>query len=218
MGSIRLKLAFVLMFCALGSLSGYGQNWNEIFRQKKTQQRYLLQQIAALEMYTGYLKKGYELVGGGLQTIRDISNGEFSLHSAFISGLKEVSPVVRNDARVAEIIGMQVNIGRAFASIKSGASLSSFNLLYIKDVRSSLWEQSLKDLEELLMVITAGKIEMGDDQRIQRLDKVHRSMREKLAFAQHFIGEVSLYLGQKEMEKRSIEQLKQSYGIKEQNH
>ncbi|RYY52558.1 MAG: hypothetical protein EOO09_21040 [Chitinophagaceae bacterium] len=218
MGSIRLKLGFVLMFCALGSLSGYGQNWNEIFRQKKTQQRYLLEQIAALEMYTGYLKKGYELVGGGLQTIRDISNGEFSLHSAFISGLKEVSPVVRNDVRVLEIIGMQVNIGRAFGNLRSRSDLNVSTQLYIQDVRENLWEDSLKDLEELLMVITSGSVEMGEGERIERLNKVYLSMKEKMAFTQHFATEVSHYSRQKEMEKRSIEQLKQSYGVMEQNH
>lgn len=218
MGSIRLKLAFVLMFCAFGSLSGYGQNWNEIFRQKKTQQRYLLQQIAALEMYTGYLKKGYELVGGGLQTIRDISNGEFSLHNAFISGLKEVSPVVRNDVRVLEIIEMQVNIGRALGNLRSRPDLNVSTQLYIQDMRENLWEESLKDLEELLMVITSGSVEMGEGERIERLNKVYLSMKEKMAFNRHFTTEVSHYSRQKEMEIRSIEKLKESYGIMEQNH
>lgn len=215
MGSIKLKLAFAFAFCVLGISNSYGQNWNEIFRQKKTQQKYLLQQIAALEVYAGYLKKGYEIVDGGLQTIRDFSNGEFSLHNAFISGLKKVSPAIRNDVRVVEIIEMQVNIGRAFSGIKANPNLSVSNQLYIQNVRENLWEESLKDLEELLMVVTSGKVEMSDDERIERLNKIYLSMQDKSAFTQNFISEISLYTRQKEMEKRSIEQSRNSYGIKE---
>ena len=215
MESIKLKLvvAFTLLF--FGISNGFAQNWNEIFRQKKTQQKYLLQQIAALEVYTSYLKKGYELVNGGLQTIKDISNGEFGLHNAFITGLKKVSPAVRNDVRVAEIIEMQIAIGREFGSLKSNPNLNASNQLYIRNVRENLWEESLKDLEELMMVITAGKVEMSDDQRIERLNKVYFSVRDKSAFTQNFISEVGLYVRQKEMEKRSIEQLRNSYGIRE---
>ncbi|MBC6112815.1 hypothetical protein ACFOG5_19485 [Pedobacter fastidiosus] len=203
------------MMLLSGISSSFGQNWNEIFRQKKTQQKYLLQQIAALEVYTSYLKKGYEIVNGGLQTIRDISNGEFNLHNAFISGLKKVSPAIRNDVRVIEVIEMQLEIGKAFRGIKSNPNLSVSNQLYIQNVRENLWEESLKDLEELLMVITSGKVEMSDDQRIERLNKVYFSMRDKSAFTQDFISEISLFIRQKEMEKRSIEQLRESYGIRE---
>jgi hypothetical protein len=215
MGSIKLKLAFAFAFFLLGISNSYGQNWNEIFRQKKTQQKYLLQHIAALKVYAGYLKKGYEIVDGGLQTIGDFSNGEFSLHNAFISGLKKVSPAIRNDVRVVEIIEMQVNIGKAFGSFESNPNLSVSNQLYIENVRENLWEESLKDLEELLMVITSGKVEMSDDERIERLNKVYFSLRDKSAFTQNFISEISLYTRQKELEKRSIEQTRNSYGIRE---
>ncbi|RZK13141.1 MAG: hypothetical protein EOO46_00485 [Flavobacterium sp.] len=215
MGSISMKSALAVLLFSIGISNSYGQNWNEIFRQKKTQQKYLLQQIAALEVYAGYLKKGYGIVNGGLQTIRDFSNGEFSLHNAFISGLKKVSPAIRNDVRVVEIIEMQVNIGRAFGGLKSNPNLSISNQLYIQNVRENLWEESLKDLEELLMVITSGKVDMSDDERIERLNKVYFSMRDKSAFTQNFISEISLFTRQKEMEKRSIEQSRNSYGIKE---
>lgn len=215
MGSIKLKglLLFVVLLGA--SQLSYGQTWNEFFRQKKTQEKYLLQQIAALEVYAGYLKKGYEIVDGGLQTIRDFSKGEFSLHNTFITGLKKVSPAIRNDVRVVEIIEMQIGIGRLFSRIKVYENLSLSNQRYIRDVRENLWEESLKDLEELLMVVTAGKLEMSDDQRMKRLNKVYFSMRDKAAFAQDFAGGISLFIKQKELQQRSIEQLKNSYGIKE---
>ena len=204
-------MSCLMIFAGMGN--SYGQTFAEFFKQKKTQKKYLLEQIAALEMYTSYLKKGYEIASSGLQTIKDLSNGEFSLHNAFISGLKKVSPVIKNHTKVAEIIEMQIRIGKAFSAIKSNPHLSLSNQLYIQEVRENLWQESLKDLEELLMVITSGKVEMSDDQRIERLNKVYLSMLDKAAFAQNFITEISQFIRQKEMEKKSIELLKNHYEI-----
>lgn len=203
----------LIIFAGIGN--SYGQTFAEFFNQKKTQKKYLLEQIAALEMYTNYLKKGYEIASSGLQTIKDLSNGEFSLHNAFISGLKKVSPVIKNNIKVAEIIEMQIRIGRAFSGIKSNPNLSLSNQLYIQEVRENLWEESLKDLEELLLVITSGKVEMTDDQRIERLYKIYLSMQDKAAFTQSFTTEISQFIRQKEIEMKSIQQLKNRYEIQQ---
>lgn len=202
----------VVIMLFVGTEQGYSQTWNELFRQKKTQKKYLLQQIAALEVYTGYLKKGYEIASSGLHTIRDLSDGEFSLHNAFITGLKKASPVVRNSVRVAEIIEMQISIRKAFGNVRSNVQLSLSNQLYVQEVRDNLWEECIKDLEELLLVITSGKLEMDDAQRLKRLDKIYLSMREKSSFTQHFTNEVEQLIRQKQLEKSDTEKLRRNYG------
>ena len=213
MGSNNFKVFALLLLMLLMVIGeGYAQTWNEIFRQKKTQQKYLLEQIAALKIYTDYLKKGYDLVSGGLTTIKDITNGEFGLHDAFISGLMKVSPVVKNNAKVAEIIQMQLAISRAFNGLKADPNLTLSNLAYIAKVRENLWEESLKDLEELLLVVTSGKMEMNDAERITRLDQIYMAMVEKSAFVHHFCSEVAMLISQRESEGISIKQLGRWYG------
>ena len=212
MGSSKLKaFALLLLILFMGIGQGYAQTWNEFFRQKKTQQKYLLEQIAALRIYAGYLKKGYDLVNGGLNTIKDITNGEFGLHDVFISGLKKVSPIVKNNAKVAEIIQMQLAMSRAFSALKADPNLTVSNLAYISEVRENLWEESLKDLEELLLVVTSGKMEMNDAERITRLDQIYMSMVEKSAFVHHFCSEVAMLISQRESEGISIKQLERWY-------
>ncbi|RZM09985.1 MAG: hypothetical protein EOO88_48750, partial [Pedobacter sp.] len=62
--------AVMLLVCCLGlGPSCYAQNWNEIFRQKKTQEKYLLKQLAYLKLYGQQLADGYALVKSGLDTI-----------------------------------------------------------------------------------------------------------------------------------------------------
>ncbi|WP_354335144.1 hypothetical protein [Pedobacter sp. CG_S7] len=204
------------MLCVLVLLfsvtSTFAQTWGEFFNQKKTQKKYLLEQLVALKIYAGYLKKGYDIASSGIATVKDLKNGEFSLHNAFVSSLKSVSPAIRNSAKVAEIISCQLAISRAFNGIGNGHPLTLSNQLYILDVRDNVMEECLNDLEELLLVITSRKVEMTDDERIKRLDKVYSAMKEKSAFVQSFTTDVSLLIRQRENEQKSIDHLKELYG------
>lgn len=209
-GMLCIFLISCLLF--LGSVSK-AQTFAEFFSQKKKQKEYLLKQIAGLQIYIGYAKKGYDIVGSGIHTVRDIKNGEFGLHSAFFSSLKAVSPLIRGNSKVAEIIDMQLAISKSFGGIKSNALLSDGNREYIGSVRAKVLDECLTDLEELLLVITSGKVEMTDDERIKRLDQVYAGMKDKSAFTRSFTGGVALLIEQKESEQRSINQIRKSYEI-----
>ncbi|MGM9475260.1 hypothetical protein ACS5PU_02475 [Pedobacter sp. GSP4] len=189
------------------------QTWNEIFKQKKTQIRYLGQQIAALQVYISYAKKGYELAGSGLQVVRDIKNGEFNLHNAFISGLKQVSPVTRNDVRVAGIIALQVAILKSFNSVKGNGLLSADQLIYVGEVADGVISDCYHDLEELLPVITSGKLEMKDDERLTRLNSIYGRMLDKSAFTQSFCSEANLLNRLKQTDGLTLERLRRYYEI-----
>nr|WP_294895092.1 hypothetical protein [uncultured Pedobacter sp.] len=187
------------------------QTWNEIFRQKKTQKRYLLEQIAAFKMYAAYLKKGYDITSSGLNTIKDFTNGEFNLHQTFITSLKAVNPVIRKHHQVAEIIIMQLSINKALNAITGSDDLSGSNSQYLQSVSNHVKDECEKDLEDLLLVISSGKMEMKDEERIRKLDSIYASMQDKSVFAQSFCNAVGLLIHQKEQEGRSLNQIKQWY-------
>ena len=199
----------VLLFSATLT---FGQTAGEFFNQKGTQKKYLLEQLVALKVYAGYLKKGYDIVGSGLGSIKDLKNGEFDLHHSFISSLKTVSPAIKNSGKVAQIIAYQLAIGNAFNGVNKNEYLSATNQQYLKEVKDKVMEECLNDMEELLLVITSGKVEMKDDERITRLDKIYVAMKDKSAFTQSFMTDVSLIIGQKENEQKSINHLKKLYG------
>jgi hypothetical protein len=102
---ILLPVIAVLLF-----YESNAQVFNEWFRQKTTQKKYLLQQIAALQVYIGYAKKGYNIVSSGINTIRDIKKGDFNLHSTFFNALKSINPKISRYVKVADIISYQVRI------------------------------------------------------------------------------------------------------------
>ncbi len=206
-------LGICILLCAFSFQPSQAQTFAEFFSQKKKQKEYLLKQIAGLQLYIGYAKKGYDIATSGINTVRDIKNNEFGLHSAFFSSLKAVSPAIKNNSKVAEIIVLQLAIYKSFNGVRSNSFLSDADGKYIGTVREKVLNDCGKDLEELLLVITSGKVEMTDDERIKRMDQVYRSMQDKSAFTQSFTGDVSLFIGQKESEQQSINQQRRLYEI-----
>ena len=82
-------MKILLTLCAIMCMSSAkSQTWDEWFQQKKTKLKYIAQQIAAFEVYAGYLKKGYEIVDEGWNTVNDIKHGDFDLHNNYFTSLK----------------------------------------------------------------------------------------------------------------------------------
>ena len=88
----------------------HSQTWDEWFRQEDTQKEYLLKQIAALRVYLGYAKEGYSIARKGLNTINDIKQGDFKLHIDKFQSLKGVNPLIKDCARIGEIVAFRVRI------------------------------------------------------------------------------------------------------------
>ncbi len=176
------------------------QTFAEWFRQKKTQKQYLAEQIIALKGYGTVLKRGYDVVSSGLNLVRGFSDGEFGLHTAFFASLSAVNPAIRDDVRIAEIVALQIAIIGAFNGLENGSQHAD----YIRSVKNKVLEECATDLSELLDIVLSGKLEMDDDERIKRLEKVYAAMRDKAAFTQYYTGDVHLLAL---MHKRETEQL-----------
>ncbi|WP_052265937.1 hypothetical protein [Pedobacter kyungheensis] len=207
--------ALVFMFCFVFCFGGavQAQTFGEFFNQKKTQKKYLLEQIAALQLYLSYAKKGYQLVDGGLQTVRDITSGEFSLHGAFISSLKAVSPAVRKNVKVAEILSYQIGIAKWFSEFKGNAMLSPGDQLYILEVKAAVLADCSRDLESLLLVVTSGRLEMEEAERIRRIDELYEAMQDRAAFTTDFMAKVERLIRSRERDRFDILDLRRAYGF-----
>lgn len=208
MRSSSYKIVCTVLLCFLVFISSAeAQTSGEWFRQKHTQKKYLLEQIAALQVYTGYVRKGYAVARDGLGIVRDITDGEFGLHELFITGLKKASSAVSNDVRIAEVMAMELSIVGSFANLVKVKGLPPDRLAYLKTVRSKLTNECLNDLEELLLVVTSGKVEMGDAERLSRLEQIHQRMRDKSDFVQDFSTQVFQLTKQQDSETRNIKQI-----------
>jgi hypothetical protein len=204
---------WLLVFCIL-CLFNHGvqaQTGDELFNQKKTQLRYLAEQIAALRVYAGYVKDGYEIVSDGVQTVESLKNGEFDVHNAFFKSLKAVNPSISNSGKAVDIVSLQLAINKSLNGIKGLRYLSVSQRNYITRVKNQVLKECNNDLEELLLVVTSGQLEMTDDERIKRIDKIYAAMSDKWSFAQSFLNELSMLVYQKKKEEQSIIHIKNLY-------
>jgi hypothetical protein len=184
-----MKKFLIILLCLVVAES-HAQTYDEWFRQKNTQKKYLLQQIAALKMYIGYAEKGYSIASKGLNTIHQIKHGDFNLHSTFFNSLSAVNPSVKNYVKVADIISMQISIAKrvrsAIKQCTNGKQLTVAELNYLKQVFNNVLDDCGKNLDELFGLITDSELQMKDDERIKRIDKLYDDMQDKNVFVQSF--------------------------------
>src|SRR5690606_39361195 len=76
-----------------------------------------VEKLAQFKQILSDMKKGYEILSGGYNTVKNISEGNFNLHRVFLDGLMEVSPTVRGYRRVADIADYQLTLVREYRKI-----------------------------------------------------------------------------------------------------
>lgn len=211
------RLMIIIPFIMLYH-DGNAQNFNEWFQQKKTQKEYLIQQIAAFQVYMDYLQKGYSISRKGLTVIGDIKNRELGLHEDYFSSLKEVNPAIKNYVRVAQVIFIERKImlicHKTIIQIKQNEMLRQEEKDYIARVFDRLLDDCKVTLEELNIATATGNLEMTDDERITRIDNLHDDMVDKYSFLNYFSGQVQILANARINEASEIKKIQLIEGLK----
>ncbi len=140
------------------------------------------------------MKTGYEIFDKGYSAVRDISQGNFSLHEAFIEGLLLVNPTIAKYRRVGDIISDEASIlseyKAAYSYFKNSDRFTQDGLDYLSKVYGNLFNRSLNDLDQLTTVLTAGKLRMSDDERLSEINRIYIETHGMLSFLQGFDDKV----------------------------
>ena len=208
-----------LMFCSILFISSVkAQTWDEWFRQKQTKLKYIAQQIAALQVYAGYLKKGYQIVDEGWNTIDDIKHGDFDLHNNYFTSLKQVNSAIGNYDKVQGITNLQLQILQVDDATKkfvqSNENIQKEEKDYINKVLSNLLNKCADDLDELKMLTSNDSLSMKDDERLARIDNLYSDMQDKYAFAKDFQSTVQTLALSRAKGTNDVKTTKLLYGIK----
>lgn len=189
-----IKYIVIIFFFAATS-AAHGQtvngtpNFNEIFKQKKTQRRYLAKQIALLQTYYQFLKKGYEVSQKGLNLIGTIKDGNFQQHKNYFASLKSVKPGIRNYSRVQLTLSQYKNVQVVLDRILSGPYREEFATDEWQEIMQAcdlLREESIAVRDDLMLVVAGGDLQMTDDERLERIDLLNKEMSSAYADAIEF--------------------------------
>lgn len=205
-----VTLSLVLCLCAC---TAHAQTWDEWFKQRKTQRKYLFKQIALLHTYLDHIQKGYAIVDKGLTAIHTISNGNFQLHSDFFTSLSKVNPHIANSAKVAEIITLHGYLVRDIRRMHdfslNNTWLTPAEVRYIASVCAHMLYLVDACISELLIVIRSGSdnYKMKDDERISRINRLHDDTCDMHAFVRAFENDVRGMVIERKRNQQSIDQL-----------
>lgn len=145
--------------------------------QSKKQRKALLEQIVKLQVYLGYVKKGYNILDKGLTTIGSIKDGDWTLHRLFLDKRKVVSPKVRSYARVTAIVASQAQLMRRHRAwqdqMTAFSQTPAATKAHYHQFTDKLLERTAALLNELLLLLTDGQYQMTDTERIDRIEHIY---------------------------------------------
>ena len=164
------------------------------------------------------LKNGYEILSKGYTAVKNISQGNFNLHQTFLDGLLQVSPAVQHYERIAEVIQYQLRIVKeyktAFNRFKGDKHFTTDEIEYMDKVYDNLFNESVKKLDDLITVITAGKLRMSDDERLNAIDNIWGEVQNEYSFLKDFNNSTALLSLQRQKDEQDVDVSKKLFNIK----
>lgn len=209
-----MKRVRIIIICLL-SLGYAGHSYS----QSAEAQQLLLnwKKLRQLEEILDNMYRGYKILDKGYTTIKKITEGNYTIHELFIDGLLLVNPSIRNYKRIPFIIDYQKLLlkeyRRAYNRFKRDPNFNLDELEYLANVYKFLFDASLRNIDELMMIITATKLSMSDDERMQAIDRIFFDMEDKLLFLRTFNNSTQLLAIQRARSINDVRTMRQLYGI-----
>ena len=205
-GEPEKALACAILATVIAGMAGtvQGQTYAEWFRQKKTQQKYLLEQVVALQTYSSYLHKGYSIAKQGTGSVTHYLGEEWNAHLRYYTRKQKADPALRRHPQVVDILYWQQGVTRQLSKLNSLSGFSAQELRYLKSVSESVLQDCSHQAELLEKVCSDSQIDLDDQERLQLIGRIHDAMSGNLRFATGFVKECLLYASRKKKEMESF--------------
>jgi len=166
----------------------------------------MIKQIALVQIYIGYLQKGYSIAQKGLNTISDIRNGHWQLDIAFFERLNKINPAIAGYGKVAEILRLQQAVLHRCRELKK-LTLHQDEAGYIEKVTELLAADVETILRLLNMLISNNQLKMDDGARIESIETIYAGMNDKYSFITGFLNDAKLLLLNRTKEQNDLRTL-----------
>lgn len=178
-----------------------------------------VEKLAQFKKILKNMKDAYKIIFKGYTAVKDLSQGNFTLHKTFLDGLMEVSPAVKKYKRITDIFNYQARILKeykaAWQQFRDDRQFTSTEIDYLGKVYTNLFNETLKSLEELAIVITSSKLRMTDDERLQAIDRIYASVVDQFSFLNEFNNNTAILSLQRKSEQTEIKMSRIINGIKQ---
>jgi len=208
-----IRILLVISLVAIGCLSSLRIRAQA---QELEQLALDIEKLIQMKSILNEMYDGYKILTQGYNAVKNLAEGNFNLHNAFLTSLLTVNPTVKSYVRVADIISDQQKLvaqyKAALAIYTHSGAFSAQELNYFTTVYNNLVSKSLENLDELVMVLTDSELRMSDAERIAAIDHIYADMQDKLSFLHQFNGRAGLLGIQRERNLQQINLLRSLIG------
>lgn len=211
--SINKKFLLILPIAMLPFTNARSQTIAQLAEQLSLD----VQKLTQLKTILNDMYKDYEIIDKGYTDIKNIAEGNYNLHKAFLDGLLLVSPAVRDYPRITDILNTEYSIVSEYEAannrFRADPHFTSSEISYLNDTYNALMQRSGKSIDELTMTITNDQLRLSDAQRLQAIDRVYVEITGQLSFLRRFNNNISIQAIQRAKAAVDIGALKILYGI-----
>lgn len=183
---------------ALWLLSGavlQAQNFSEWFRQNKTQEQYLEQQIKALKFFSSQSQTGYERIQKGLMVFAALEDQSYQQQYTFFDKQGELSSAFYTEGELEKLQSQYHSLSQFTAyGIKSLNQSEVYSNPAMATLRWNLWKLLRNSQRQLLIVeqlIDSDYFKLSDGDRIAKIEqqklKIQNQHHQLKAFYVQFI-------------------------------
>lgn len=152
-----------------------------------------------------------------LTEIGDWATRQKTLYADYFDELWKIKNAISTYQRVRDIINKQVQLvseySKAFALSKQDKNFSSTELDYMAQVYSGILNESLKNIEQVQLVINAFATQTSDAKRLEIIHTASDNIEQNLSDLRQFNQDNIKTSLQRAKEKNDIEVVKKLYGI-----
>ncbi|NIJ52180.1 hypothetical protein [Dyadobacter arcticus] len=203
-----MRVIYIVLAMIFINTTLQAQTFKEWFRQKKTQKKYLIEQIAQLKIYLELTEKGYKIAKQGLTAIGDLKPGEFKFHKNYFDSLKIVNPKIASLPKIKWIGAYNGEVRNICSTCLSKNGLTEYlngdELAYLRAVFDRLDADCDKIQVTLKEVTTDGNLAMTDDERVKRIEALYQQTLFNLTFSKAFCSESAVLAAARMKEKEDV--------------
>ncbi len=152
-----------------------------------------------------------------LKEIGDWANKQKDLYAKYFDELSKVKNAIGTYQAVRDIISKQVQIVKeystAFNLSKQDNNFTKQEIDYMQQVYTGILDESLKNIEQVQMVITAFATQMTDAKRLEIIHSASDNIEENLTDLRQFNQQNIRVSLQRSKERNDIDVVKKLYGI-----
>jgi hypothetical protein len=152
-----------------------------------------------------------------LNEIKDWVQKQKKLYEDYFEELKKVKSALANYKRVKDIIEQQVAMVKeykgAWALFRQDKNFTADELDYMLNIYTGMMDESVKNIDQLFMVVNSFAAQMADAKRLEIINRVADNVQQQFLDLSEFNTQNKILSLQRASEKGEIEYVRRLYGI-----